>query len=43
VTADVLAGVTGWVVKKTNEAQAGRVAYSSKEGFAPPRLLLTLE
>jgi probable HAF family extracellular repeat protein len=43
VTADVLAGVTGWLIKKTNEAQAGRVAYSAKEGLAPPRLLLTLE
>jgi hypothetical protein len=43
VTADVIAGVTGWVVKKTNEEQPGRVAYSSKEGTAPPRLLLTLE
>lgn len=43
VTADVVAGATGWVIKKTNEGQSGQVAYASKEGTAPPRLILTLE
>ena len=43
VTADVVAGATGWVIKKTNEGQSGQVAYSSKEGTAPPQLILTLE
>jgi YVTN family beta-propeller protein len=43
VTADVVAGATGWVIKKTNEGQSGQVTYSSKEGTEPPLLLLTLE
>jgi hypothetical protein len=43
VTADVQTGATRWVIKKTNEGQSGRVAYSSKEGTAPPQLILTLK
>jgi hypothetical protein len=43
VTADVVAGATGWVIKKTREGQRGQVLYSSKEGLAPPRLILVLE
>ena len=34
VTSDVLAGSTGWVIKKTNEGQAGKVFYYSREGAA---------
>jgi hypothetical protein len=43
VTADVQAGASGWVIKKTNEGQSGQALYSSKEGTAPPRLVLVLE
>lgn len=48
VTADVqafLAGTAanyGWLVKKFDEGQSGRVEYSSREGDSPPRLVLEL-
>jgi hypothetical protein len=32
VTADVQAGVSAWLIKKTDERQPGRVSYHSKEG-----------
>ena len=32
VTSDVLAGATGWIIKKTNEGQTGKVFYYSREG-----------
>lgn len=43
VTADVLAGATRWLVKKTSEGLAGEVTFESKEGLAGagPTLLLT--
>ena len=34
VTSDVLAGSTGWIIKKTNEGQTGKVFYYSREGAA---------
>ncbi|MFQ5657792.1 MAG: DUF6531 domain-containing protein, partial [Candidatus Methylomirabilales bacterium] len=46
VTADVaafLAGTAtnyGWIVKKVEEGQSGKVEYSSREGVAPPELLI---
>jgi hypothetical protein len=47
VTDDVLAGATGWVIKKTNESQTGQVMYISREGATTqgdaslaPRLIL---
>jgi hypothetical protein len=47
VTQDVEAGVTAWLVKKTDEGQPGRVSYHSKDGAAAagdpdlaPRLIL---
>ena len=43
VTADVTAGTTGWLIKKTQEGQSGQMLYSAKEGPAPPRLILVLE
>ena len=43
VTDDVKAGTTGWLIKKTQEGQSGQMLYSSKEGPAPPRLILVVE
>jgi hypothetical protein len=50
VTADVQAGATGWLIKKTNEALSGQVTYYSKEGAevagesgSTPRLIVELE
>jgi hypothetical protein len=50
VTADVQAGVSAWLIKKTDERQAGRVSYFSREGAAStadpdlaPRLILETE
>jgi hypothetical protein len=47
VTNDVLAGVSSWLLKKTDEATPGRVLYYSKEGAVvvgnpnvAPRLIL---
>ena len=47
VTADVAAFLAGsaqnygWIVKKADESQSGRVDYSSREGTFPPVLVLT--
>jgi hypothetical protein len=45
----VLAGTTGWVLKKRNEAVSGKVGYYSREGAAAlgsplsgPRLIIEL-
>jgi hypothetical protein len=35
VTADVEAGASAWLIKKTSERQAGQVTYHSKEGGDP--------
>ncbi len=48
VTADVqafLEGAThhGWLIKKTDEAESGKVEYSSREGAIVPELILTLD
>jgi hypothetical protein len=32
VTLDVRAGVSAWLIKKTDERQPGRVSYFSREG-----------
>jgi hypothetical protein len=49
VTADVLAGTTGWVLKKRHEGVSGKVGYYSREGAAAlgsplsgPRLIIEL-
>jgi hypothetical protein len=39
VTADVQAGATGWLIKKTNEGLSGQVSYYSKEGAEEARNL----
>lgn len=42
VTADVLEGAPyGWVIKKRNEGQNGRVYFQSKENINQPKLVLT--
>jgi hypothetical protein len=50
VTADIQAGATGWLIKKTNEALSGQVSYYSKEGAEEagnsaltPRLVVELD
>jgi hypothetical protein len=43
VTADVQAGASAWLIKKTSERQHGRVSYHARDGAAPalaPRLML---
>jgi hypothetical protein len=48
VTADIQQFLTavspnyGWVIKKTNEGQAGRVHFASRESANGPRLLITV-
>jgi hypothetical protein len=43
--ADMVAGgdAFGWIVKKTDEGQSGRILFASRESVSPPRLILEVE